>query len=33
MVDKFEAIIAWMLLGMAALALWAVVTPFHAYVG
>ncbi len=33
MVDKLENIIAWMLLGMAALSLWAVATPFHAYVG
>ena len=33
MVDKLEAIIGWMLLGMAALSLWAVATPFHAYVG
>ncbi len=33
MVDKFEAIISWMLVAMAAITLWAVVTPFHAYVG
>ncbi len=33
MVDKLENIIAWMLFGMAALSLWAVATPFHAYVG
>ncbi len=33
MVDKLEAIISWMLLGMAIITLWAVATPFHAYVG
>ncbi len=33
MVDKLENIIAWMLFGMAVLSLWAVATPFHAYVG
>jgi len=33
MVDKLETIIGWMLLGMAALSLWAVATPNHAYVG
>lgn len=33
MVDKFEAIISWMLVAMAAITLWAVATPFHAYVG
>ncbi len=33
MVDKFETIIGFMLLGMAIITLWAVTTPHHAYVG
>ena len=33
MVDKLEAIITWMLVGTAAITLWAVVTTNHAYVG
>ncbi len=33
MVDKLEAIIGFMLLGTAIITLWAVATPFHAYVG
>ena len=33
MVDKLETIIGWMLLGTAIITLWAVATPFHAYVG
>lgn len=33
MVDKLEAIISWMLVGMALLSLYAVLTPFHAFVG
>ncbi len=33
MVDKLEAIIGLMLLGMAIITLFAVLTPFHAYVG
>lgn len=33
MVDKLEAIIGWMLLGVAIITLFAVLTPFHAFVG
>jgi hypothetical protein len=33
MVDKLEAIIGWMLLGTAIITLWAVLTPYHAFVG
>ncbi len=33
MVDKLEAIIGFMLLGMALITLWAVTTAHHAYVG
>jgi hypothetical protein len=33
MVDKLENIIAWMLLGMAIITLWAIATPNHAFVG
>lgn len=33
MVDKLEAIIGFLLLGSAIITLWAVATPFHAYVG
>jgi hypothetical protein len=33
MVDKLEAIISWMLVGMAAITLWAVLTANHAFVG
>gem|GEM_PF-4818625 len=33
MVDKLEMIISFLLLGTAIITLWAVATPFHAYVG
>lgn len=33
MVDKFESIVAWMLVVSAVITLWAVITANHAYVG
>lgn len=33
MVEKMDAIIGWMMVLLAAITLWAVVTPNHLYVG